>query len=244
MSNADKSGKQAGGKQPGFKEEGFLSFETLLNDSVDPEVKGIVESPFKAQEENRIARKRSDIIIMQAKQEAVRLKQEAVQQGISEGQRQVKADTAQLMKQFADVLAAVQTQRSNLQQKYEKDITTLVKVMVEHLTNHEVTISDRVIQTCLKQAMEFIVSHSDVRVRLNPQDYQRIKTAGLEDPAFLEGKSQVHLVEDPTISMGGCFLESSFGEIDASLENRRDLLYMAFDEAFRIVMAAEGVSPP
>ncbi len=237
MSNVIKSGQPAGNH-----EEGFLSFEALYKESVDPESdsKGIIESPFKAQKENLVARKRSEIIIDKAKQEAVRLKEEAVQQGIQQGKQQVKNDTAQLMQQYAAVLAEIQVQRSVLQQSYEKDIISLVKVMVEQLTNYEVSVSDRVIQECLKKAMEFVVSQSSVRVRFNPQDFQRIKTAGLEDPALLEGKSQVHLVEDPTISMGGCFLESNFGEIDASLENRRAQLYLVLDETFREAQEKEG----
>jgi len=241
LSNNPKPGQPAGPQSSDNNSEGFLSFDALMKESVAPEseTQTIVESPFKAQEDNRIARKHSDIIIDQAKQEAVRLKEEAVQQGIDKGKEQVKQDTAQLMQQYAAVLAEIQVQRAALQQSYEQDIISLVKVMVEQLTNYEVTVSDQIIQTCLKKAMEFVVSQSKVRVRLNSQDFQRIRTAGLEDPAFLEGKSQVNLIEDPSISMGGCFLESSFGEIDATLENRRDQLYLAIDQTFREQQAKE-----
>lgn len=241
MSNNPKPDQSGNSQSAQKNQEGFMSFDALLKDTVGPEAesKTVMESPFKAQEDNRMARKRSEVIIEEAKQEAVRLKEEAVQQGIEQGKQQVKDETSQLMQQYAAVLAEIQAQRPTLQQTYEQDIIGLLKVMVEQLTNYEVTVSDKIIQTCLKKAMEFVVSQSSVRVRLNTQDFQHIKTAGLEDPTLLEGKSQVQLVEDPSISMGGCYLESSFGEIDATLENRRDQLYLAIDEAFREAQAKE-----
>ena len=144
-----------------------------------------------------------------------------------------------MMRQYEELLGRIQAQRADLHRQYEEDVITLVKAMIEQLVNHEVTVNPRVIQACLRQAMGFVVEQSEVRVRLHPEDFQRIKAAGLDDPALLEGRSQVHLVEDPTVSMGGCFLESSFGEIDATLECRREQLFAVLDEAFRAAQAAE-----
>ena len=215
-------------------EQGFTSFSDLWKEMADPGTGGVVGDPFKARAEIRAARSRGDIIIEEAKAEGERIKADA----LAEGRELAAVETARMMRQYEELLARIQEQRANLQRQYEEDIFTLVKAMVEQLVNHEVTVNPRVIQACLRHAMGFVVEQSEVRVRLHPEDFQRTKAAGLEDPSLLEGRSQVHLVEDPTVSMGGCFLESSFGEIDATLECRRSQLLAALDEAFLVAQAA------
>ncbi len=201
----------------------------------DPGTGGIVGDPFKARAEIGLARSRAEIIIEEAQGEAERLKA----QGLAEGRRQGAVETASMMRSYEELLGHIQEQRADLHRQFETDIIILVKAMTEQLANHEVTVNPRVIQACLRHAMGFVVEQSEVRVRLHPEDFQRIKAAGLEEPSLLEGRSQVHLIEDLTVSMGGCFLESSFGEIDATLECRRAQLFTALDEAFRAAQAAE-----
>jgi len=220
-------------------DHGFTSFSDLWQDMADPGSGAIVGDPFKARAEIRMARSRGDIIIEEARAEAERLKAEGLQQGLAEGRQQAAVEAARMMRQYEELLGRIQAQRADLHRQYEEDVITLVKAMIEQLVNHEVTVNPRVIQACLRKAMGFVVEQSEVRVRLHPEDFQRIKAAGLDDPALLEGRSQVHLVEDPTVSMGGCFLESSFGEIDATLECRREQLFAVLDEAFRAAQAAE-----
>jgi flagellar assembly protein FliH len=238
----EQGGKVAKGQPNAPAENSFLSFADLWKETADSSKSGIVEDPFKAREDLRLARRRSDIIIEEAGQEAERLKKEGFEQGLEEGRKQAAEETAQLMKEYADILAQIQEQRTALQQSYEGDVMTMVKAMVERLANHEVTVNPKVIQAVLRRAMEFVVEQSEVRVRLHPEDFQRIRAAGLEDPSLLEGKSQVHLIEDPTVSMGGCFLESTFGEIDATLETCRVRLFAAIDGAFQAAQAAESAN--
>ena len=135
----------------------------------------------------------------------------------------------------------MQAQRVELYKQYEGDILALVKVMVERLANLEAVANPQSIRNCLQKAMEFVVDQGDIKVQLNPEDFQRIRAVGLEDPAFLKGKSKVHLIEDSTISIGGCFLDSGFGEVDATIENCRDRLFSVIDKAF---FAASSEEPP
>lgn len=244
MSNPNKAKPKAGDKKGAAAEKSdagqFMSFDELLRDTVgvdpgggQPKSLDVLQSPFKAREEILAARSRSTVIIEQAEQEAERLKQQGYQDGLEAGRKEVREQTAKLIRQYEATLSEIQAQRVELQKRYEEESMALIKVMVEWLANHEVNTNSGAILNCLRKAMEFVVEKSEVKVRLNPEDFQRVKAAGLQDPALLEGKSQVRLIEDPAISVGGCFLESGFGEIDATMEGCRARLFTVIDEAFR-----------
>jgi len=69
------------------------------------------------------------------------------------------------------------------------------------------------------------------QVHLHHEDFELVKQAILKDPSLLPGNARAQLVEDAAISQGGCLLETDFGEIDATFENSRDLLFAAVDKA-------------
>lgn len=110
--------------------------------------------------------------------------------------------------------------------------------MVDRLVYHEVSVNPLVIQACLKKAMEFVVENSTVQIHLHGDDFGRLKKASLENSRLIEGKNRIQLVEDPNIAVGGCFLKTDFGEIDATLENCKARLYGAVEQAFLAAMAA------
>lgn len=74
-------------------------------------------------------------------------------------------------------------------------------------------------------------------IHLHPEDFTRIKEASLDNPDLLQGADNIELMEDPAINQGGCLLETDFGTIDATLENCRENLYQAVDQAFLAALA-------
>ncbi|MBU0729247.1 MAG: hypothetical protein KKE17_11085 [Proteobacteria bacterium] len=190
-----------------------------------------------------IALRNADAIIQKAQDDAARIEEEAYNKGYDRGQREASAagkkNITQVMQQYDLLLAAIRDQQSVIIKKYEQDTLHVIKAMVNKLVNHEVSVNSRVIKAILQQAMENVIENSTVKVHLNKEDFARIKEAGLSDPAFLEGANRVHLIEDPNVSMGGCLLETGFGEIDATLENRNALIFKAIDQAFLVALSQD-----
>lgn len=219
----------------------FVSYLTLLQPLNTDTI------PSDPLEEIRVERERleqdAEKIRKQAESEAEKIRQDAYREGFEKGEKdgdsagRKKYDEA--IQRVEGLLREIQNQREEVYKAYEKDLLPLIKSMVDRLVDHEVSINPLVIQACLRKAMGFVVENSAVKVHLHPEDFNRIKEAGLEDPALLEGKSRVQLIEDPDISMGGCFLESDFGEIDASMDSYRERLYAAIDKEFLAALAAE-----
>lgn len=225
---------------PSMDTEEFLSFEDFWQ--VKPgsaEAKG----HEKHKSPREIAMEEAAEILRQAGDQAETLRQEAYAEGLAKGEAAGKAaglaQYEQQCAEFAALFAALNGEREAVLQQHEEDMLALITTMVDRLVYHEVSVNPLVIQACLKKAMEFVVENSTVQIHLHGDDFARLKKASLEDSKLIEGKNRIQLVEDPNIAVGGCFLKTDFGEIDATLENSKARLYEAVEQAFLAAMAAD-----
>lgn len=182
--------------------------------------------------------------LRQAGQKAGDIEKQAYDKGFAEGQAKGESEGRRLYEektaQFGRLLTALEDQRAEIQGQYEKDLLPLILAMVDKLVQHEVSVNNRVIASCLKNTMQYVADSATVRVHLHPDDFIRVKEVSLSQPDFLGSRKQLDLVEDDTVTVGGCYIRSDFGEVDASLESFRNRLYQAVEEAFSTALAEPG----
>ncbi|MHB1184149.1 MAG: FliH/SctL family protein [Desulfobulbia bacterium] len=226
---------------PSMDTEEFLSFEDFWQ--VKP---GSAEAKRleKHKSPREIAMEEAAEILRQAGDQAETLRQEAYAEGFAKGEAEGKAaglaQYDQQREELAALLRALEGEREAVLRQHEESMLALVTAMVDRLVYHEISVNPLVIQACLKKAMEFVVENSTVQIHLHGDDFTRLKKASLEDSRLIEGKNRIQLVEDPNIAVGGCFLKTDFGEIDATLENSKTRLYAAVEQAFFAAMAADN----
>jgi len=232
-------------------EENFVSYESLMGDE-ETEMGGKGPDPHElARQELEEAEAEARRLVEEAEARVEQLEKEAYDKGFAKGEaagRQVGEEAlADKINQVCQIIEAAGTERRRISARYEKDILALVRAMVEQLVRHEVSVNHRVIEKCLHKALQYVVDNSQVVVHLHPDDFLRIKDAVVADPLFIEKADRVELMEDPAISQGGCLLQTSFGEIDATLENCKEKLFKAVEQAFLAAFAEadnEPLAPP
>ena len=215
----------------------FVSYESLWHDQDEgAEEIGLTVAEKMRMEQERIQSENEEMI-EKARAEAAEIEKQAYDKGFAggeeEGRASGRAEFDDRMLQAANLIRELEMARSDVHRRYEEDLLPLIQTMVDRLVNHEVSVNSQVIVACLRDAMEYVVARSTVKVHLHPIDLERINKMEQDDPQPLAGRQQVEFVADPDISEGGCFLETEFGEIDATLENRREQLYEAVDRAFQ-----------
>ncbi len=222
-------------------EENFVSYESLMGEEDDEEVDQGPDLLEIARQELAQSKAEAQRLVQEAQQRVVQLEKEAYdrgfQKGEAEGRKAGEVALAEKISQTSQVIVAAKGERQRICSLYEKDILALVMAMVEQLVNHEVSVNHRVIAKCLHRALGFVVDNSQVVVHLHPEDFLRIKDEVVEDPLFLDNAERVELMEDPAISQGGCLLETTFGEVDATLENCKEKLFKAVEQSFLIALA-------
>ena len=222
--------------------EGFLSFEALWQaDSED--AAGTLDPMQALRDKQEQIECLSEEMVERAKNEADGITKQAWEKGLAEGKEEagkiVREEFKEKFCQLDALLREIQGQRAALNKQYEEDLQPLIKAMVDRLVNHEVSVNKNVILTCLRKTLDFVVENTNVKVLLHPDDFNRIKEASLENPELFEGMKKIQLAEDPEISVGGCLLDTEFGEVDATLEKRRENLYKAVDKAFYSSLAED-----
>ena len=165
-------------------------------------------------------------IFQQAKEKILALEKEAYEKGFAQGEKnglelgQKRIET--MIHQLHNVIQDIEGQRVELYRKYVREMIQLVLSIAKKVLHREVNIQEDTIAFTLQEAIKHVFDQKKVFVHLNPVDYQflishreRLPFAGLE-------MREISLVEDPVISRGSSLLETSFGDVDATLENQFD----------------------
>jgi len=237
-------GAVVGAKKGPPARDGFMSLVSFWEQSGDAPGRESKADPLeKLREKEAEIKRQGEEILAGARAEATRIEEEAYQKGFAkgeeEGRSQGKKVFDQALQRLEMTLAAMEGQLAEENSRYQEELLLLITTMVDRLVQHEVSTNPRVIQACLMRALSFVVEKSVVKVHLHPDDFSRIREASLENPSLLEGKRRIELMEDGSITEGGCFLETDFGDVDASMEHGREKLYEAVDRAFRVSLAED-----
>ncbi len=227
-------------KPKGGDGEDFVSFETMVETGDEP----VGPTPLEIAEQQlcRVKQETTELVAT-TNADVERIRKEAYDAGFAEGEAEGRkvgqAAFDEKIALIAEQIITLADERQQVQQRYEADILTLVRSMVEKLVNHEVSVNPKVIEACLAKAMTYVVGQSKVMVHLNPDDFLIIKDVVMENPLFLKGAGRVELMEDLAISQGGCLLTTDFGEIDATLEHCKSHLDKAVGQAFLAALSEE-----
>jgi len=215
----------------------FISFESLMLGKGKEELSDPLQQLKKEQE---AVRRETEA----AEAEKKRIEEEAYRKGFArgeeEGLKSAEKAFADKIKEAARLISSLENERDLVHRQYEKELLALIKIMVERLVGHEVSVNPLVIIDCLRLAMKYVVEDSTVKVHLHSDDFQHIKEMSLEDPSLLQAARRIELIEDPAVARGGCLLQTDFGEIDATLDNCRERLFEIVDRAFLDALAADG----
>jgi flagellar assembly protein FliH len=112
--------------------------------------------------------------------------------------------------------------------------SVLLEIALEaaaRIVRERIDAGDEVALRAMRDAMEALPASTSLRVRLHPTDIEMLSTELQSDVA----RGRIELVWDPTITRGGCIVESTVGTVDATIE-------AAFD-AVRAAAAGTAVTP-
>jgi len=221
--------------RPGGAESGGGGFHPLASmwQSDDEELVSVL-SKLEIEKENlrhqtEAMKAETAAMVAAAQARVAQIEKDAFDKGFAEGKSDGLAQEKTRIAQIDTLLATIEQDRQRLYAQYEADILSLIKAMVDRVLFHEVTVNPQAIEVCLKTALAYVVENSTIVIRLHGQDLEQLKQAAMERPEILAGYKKIELAEDPTIALGGCVLDTGFGEIDATLDSRKEKVFAAID---------------
>jgi flagellar assembly protein FliH len=103
---------------------------------------------------------------------------------------------------------------------WEKSAVHVAAAIAERLIRRELPRSPEITLTLVREALELAAGDDHLRLHLNPADHE---TLGPQVGRLIEELSRLgtaEVVADPTVTRGGCRVETRFGVIDQQFESQ------------------------
>jgi flagellar assembly protein FliH len=143
-----------------------------------------------------------------------------ISEGIKTGVEQARKESIKSIEALQNQLKEVALLRKNILEKAEKDILTLSVSIAEKILHQEVSSNPDTVQNILKAAMKNILDRDNIKVRLNPQDFQYMMEKKEDFLQSFDGIKNIVFEEDGVIIKGGAVIETQFGEVDARIDRQ------------------------
>ena len=169
------------------------------------------ETKEKSDEEERLS------ALEIAKDEAYKKGRLDAEQDFKREIEKIKSEYASLMALFQNAVNQLIDKREKIWQESELEIIKLILTVSSKMVGDEISNNGKdVIKYVVKEALSHVSGKKIVAVRLSPDDAKKINL--LEEMKLVD--PNIKILEDGTITSGGCIIETDFGSIDCQIETR------------------------
>ena len=169
------------------------------------------EAKEKSDEEERLK------VLEIAKDEAYEKERLDAEQDFKLEMEKIKSEYASLMTLFQNAVKQLIDKREKIWQESELEIIKLILTISSKMVGEEISNNGKdVIKYVVKEALSSVSGKKIVAVRLSPDDAKKINL--LEDVKVVD--QNIKILEDGTITSGGCVIETDFGSVDCQIETR------------------------
>ncbi|MCD6570276.1 MAG: hypothetical protein J7L53_06195 [Deltaproteobacteria bacterium] len=156
------------------------------------------------------------------KREAIEMEayKKGLEQGQIEGQKIAIKRLEPLFDTFKNAIEQLGYQRKMLTEQHIDQILKLVCLISEKIIHREIQASPDIVLDTVKSASTHLMETDEVRLRLHPSDYEYIREIEEILGKHVQTNDHIYIVEDNNIERGGVVIETSFGEIDATVRSQ------------------------
>jgi flagellar assembly protein FliH len=178
-------------------------------------------------------------IVDRAKEKAALIEREAYEAGFAQGEKDGFEMGAKKLDKVLDrteeTLKGMVSYKGEFIKLYEKEILGLISHIAEKVVHGQVKIDHTVVRETIFEAFNLVVDRSEVRIKVSPEDVEYVKEIR---PTFfdrIKDLKSITIESDPSVSPGGCLMETVFGEIDARLEGQLEKIAGAIEHTLNSV---------
>jgi len=203
------------------------------------------EDPLSHQEENHLSRE-VELAREEGYKEGYREgfeegRSEGFEKGYLEGRRyaeqeleqeksRLEAKLGQKIKELDELMTALKKEISEGVLSLDREILSLLKLMAQKLLFKEALKDETLILRVIREALKEVVEGARVKIRVHPREAEflrRFDLSALSEKSF----PTLEIIEDSSVTPGGCLIETNFGLVEATLERRWEELLKALEEA-------------
>ena len=158
---------------------------------------------------------------------------EAYALGLQDGRQKAFDETKGSIQGSLDRLGHMVEELTQIKRKLlidnEKQIVLTIFHLAKKLALQEVKANPESVKLVLRKALENAQGDEELTLRVNPQDLEFIESVKKEAGNPLERIAKLRIEVNDKITPGGCILETNYGVVDATVEQRLAKLWDVLD---------------
>ena len=168
---------------------------------------------------------------------------EAYDSGFAEGRLQVEEDCSVVCGAFGSAITEVAGLHELLLKDSEDELLRLAIMLAERIIRQEITSNRKILARIVAEILETMTNQDGLVIRFNPEDYRIIFDNRYLDQAGIVGMSHMDVKSDENVTLGGCLVETSSGQVDGQIEAQLSELFNQLTEE-RVFKSYESVTEP
>ncbi len=183
-------------------------------------------------------REKAGRIIEEAQKKATLIESEAYEKGFAQGEKDGFEMGAKKFEKILDRIHGTLEDMVGYGQefikKYEKEMLHLICAIAEKVVRGAAKVDNRIVRETILEAFSIGADRSEVTLRVNPEQVEYVKEIRPDFFDRIRELKSITIETDASISHGGCFMETAFGNVDARLESQLEKIADAVGQAFGI----------
>lgn len=160
--------------------------------------------------------------------------QQAYQLGLDEGRERAFVEhSVELKEKLAHLnglLGSIEEIKTDLVACNESQIVRMIYYMTKRLVFQEIEQKPEIVLEVVRQSLLSAQSDEKVNIRVSPSDFNFIDKVREKLGKEFEGVKRAKLEAAEGITSGGCVIETNFGDVNATLEQRLERIWLSIAE--------------
>ena len=158
---------------------------------------------------------------------------QAYAEGFAQGERDARALGEERIEPLVTTLKNMTTELAAMREKLrpliENEVVELALQIGRKVIGQELQTNRSAVAAIVRKALQQVEDPGKICIRMNPADIQHLQRAKIDIDCPGTNGDGIHFQEDRGIEIGGCLVQTEYGEIDARIEEQ----LRAIEEAFR-----------
>jgi flagellar assembly protein FliH len=159
-------------------------------------------------------------IILQAEKDREAIEQAAREKAELEARKmindEIDAEIAEIREEFTETIRQLDALRDEIADRVEKDVVELAIEIAKKIVGREVAFDRDIALTLARVSLKKIHSRGLAEIHLHPDDFNYVQSQREK----LNFRGSLEFIEDRSISVGGCFIHTETGDVDATIESQ------------------------
>lgn len=209
-----------------------------LNELISGQI-GLAENEHK-----RIEEKLEALALEKLKEVQEKAYKEAYDVGLEEGRQHayesVQLELREKLKSLEELIESISNLKKDLVVKNERSLVELVGFIANRLALQHIENDEEAIVNIITAAVEDSQDEERILVKVSEKDFQFLDENAEEMKKKISAMKKIKLEVGEEIKPGGCIVETNYGVVDASVEQRLEKLWDILKEKVPVVKEQAG----